>query len=122
MEHAASTTLRTMGRSVFLDGERLHVDASKEIGGEVSHFAGGLIDKTGGFERCQSGTPTLLAHMVRRLLFSVLCWLFSVLCWLLSVLCWLLSVLCCLQTRCTVRLLSPSPRPRWFGWLGTDIK
>ena len=48
-EFSPETTLRAVGKSLFPDGDLLHVEACKEMGGEVSEFAGSLLDRTVGF-------------------------------------------------------------------------
>ena len=45
MELPAETTLRAVGRSICPDGELLHVEARKDIDGELSEFAGGMLDR-----------------------------------------------------------------------------
>ena len=45
-ELPAETTLRAVGRFICPDGELLHVEARKDIGGELSEFAGGMLDQT----------------------------------------------------------------------------
>jgi hypothetical protein len=45
MELASETTLRAVGRSICPDGELLHVEARKDIDGEVSEFSGGMLDR-----------------------------------------------------------------------------
>ena len=45
MELPAETTLRAVGRSICPDGELLHVEARKHIDGELSEFAGGMLDR-----------------------------------------------------------------------------
>ena len=48
-EYSPEITLRSVGKALFPDGELLHVEACKDMGGEVSEFAGGLLDRTVGF-------------------------------------------------------------------------
>ena len=44
-ELPAETTLRAVGRFICPDGELLHVEARKDIDGELSEFAGGMLDR-----------------------------------------------------------------------------
>ena len=44
-ELPAQTTLRAVGRSICPDGELLHVEARGDIDGELSEFAGGMLDR-----------------------------------------------------------------------------
>ena len=45
MELPAQTTLRAVGRSIDPDGQLLHVEARKDIDGELSEFVGGMLDR-----------------------------------------------------------------------------
>ena len=45
VELDAKTTLRAVGRSICPDGELLHVEARKDIDGELSEFTGGMLDR-----------------------------------------------------------------------------
>jgi hypothetical protein len=44
-ELPAETTLRAVGRFICPDGELLHVETRKDIDGELSEFAGGMLDR-----------------------------------------------------------------------------